>query len=115
MVAEHADLWNIPGPPHNSVDYLRERSRVLDRQCAAVGRDPARINRSTQLIVSYQDPASTRTAVQQVIELGITHIVLNLYMPFPHGVARWLADEIIGPALDQVRGHPAVRPAQAGP
>lgn len=112
VVAEHADLWNIPGPPHNTVDYLRERSQVLDRQCAAVGRDPSEITRSTQLIVSYQDPASTRTAVQQVIELGMTHIVLNLYMPFPHGVARWLADEIILPAMEQCRLHPAVRPAR---
>lgn len=28
----------------------------------------------------------------------MTHIVLNLYMPFPDGVARWVADEIVGPA-----------------
>ena len=31
VVAEHADIWNIPGPPHNSVEALAERSRMLDR------------------------------------------------------------------------------------
>ncbi len=49
IVAEHADIWNAIGPPANSVERLRERSRALDEECAAIGRDPDAIVRSVQL------------------------------------------------------------------
>lgn len=98
VVAEHADIWNIPGPPHNSIEYVRQRSRVLDEHCAAIGRDPREITRSTQTIVSYEDPAQTRADIQQLIGAGVTHIVLNLRTPFPRGVAQWVADELITPS-----------------
>lgn len=41
LVAEQADTWNIPGSPHNTVDAVDERSRVLDRHRVDFGRDPA--------------------------------------------------------------------------
>lgn len=96
VVAEHADIWNVPGPPHNDVAYLAERSRLLDEHCAAIGRDPREITRSTQLLVSYADPAATRDAVRALTGIGFTHLVLNLAAPYPPNVARWLAEEIIG-------------------
>ncbi|GAA1942871.1 LLM class flavin-dependent oxidoreductase [Kitasatospora viridis] len=97
LVAEHADIWNIPGPPHNSLERIAERSAVLDRQCAALGRDPRSITRSVQYIVSYDDPAADRKAVGELIAAGLTHIVLSLRSPYPPGAARWLVDEIITP------------------
>ncbi|MFF4211755.1 LLM class flavin-dependent oxidoreductase [Streptomyces sp. NPDC001796] len=95
LVAEHADMWNIPGPPHHTVEYVAERSRVLDAHCADLGRDPREITRSVQLLVSYDDPAATRAAVGELVAAGMNHIVLNLPRPYPRGVARWLADEVI--------------------
>ncbi|MER6129539.1 LLM class flavin-dependent oxidoreductase [Streptomyces sp. NPDC001795] len=95
LVAEHADMWNIPGPPHNSVEFVAERVRVLDAHCADLGRDPREITRSVQLLVSYDDPATTRATVDELVAAGMNHIVLNLPRPYPPGVARWLADEII--------------------
>ncbi|WP_101385529.1 MULTISPECIES: LLM class flavin-dependent oxidoreductase [Kitasatospora] len=97
LVAEHADIWNIPGPPHNSVEYLRERSQVLDAHCAAIGRDPGTITRSVQYIVSYDDPAGDRAALAQLIAAGFTHLVLSLRSPYPPGIARRLVDELITP------------------
>ena len=97
LVAEHADIWNVPGPPHASLEFLAERSAVLDRQCEAVGRDPASVLRSVQLIVSADDPAAVRHMVMQVIEIGFGHVVLAVRPPAPDNVARWLADEIIVP------------------
>ena len=41
--AEHADIWHAFG----SLETIRHKSAVLDRHCADVGRDPARIERST--------------------------------------------------------------------
>jgi alkanesulfonate monooxygenase SsuD/methylene tetrahydromethanopterin reductase-like flavin-dependent oxidoreductase (luciferase family) len=101
-VAEHADIWNIPGPPHNRVEHLAERSQVLDRCCAAAGRDPATITRSTQMIVGHDDPASTRDAAVALVQQGFTHIVLAPMPPYPEKVARWLVDEIILPVRERL-------------
>jgi len=97
LVAEHADLWNVPGPPHNAPAFLVDRARVLDAHCAAVGRDPRTITRSVQYIVSYEDPGTDRAVVTELIAAGFTHIVLSLRSPYPPGVVRRLVDEIITP------------------
>ncbi|WP_030178114.1 LLM class flavin-dependent oxidoreductase [Streptomyces sp. NRRL S-813] len=97
LVAEHADIWNIPGPPHNTLDRVIERGRVLDAHCAAIGRDPGTIVRSVQYIVSYDDPAGDRKAILDLIAAGLTHIVLSLRSPYPSQVAHRLVDEIITP------------------
>lgn len=98
LVAEHADAWNIPGPPHHGVEFVAERSRVLDAHCADLGRDPREIERSVQVLVSYDDPAATRETVAALVAAGMNHIVLSLPRPYPQGAARWLADEIIAKA-----------------
>ncbi|MEW2306679.1 LLM class flavin-dependent oxidoreductase [Streptomyces sp. NPDC006655] len=97
LVAEHADVWNVPGPPHHTVEFVAERSRVLDAHCADLGRDPAQIARSVQVLVSYDDPATTRATVTALIRAGMNHIVLSLPRPYPQGVARRLAEEVIAP------------------
>jgi alkanesulfonate monooxygenase SsuD/methylene tetrahydromethanopterin reductase-like flavin-dependent oxidoreductase (luciferase family) len=97
LIAEQADIWNIPGPPHNSVDFLRDRSRMLDEHCAAIGRDPAETTQSVQYIVSYDDVSAARKAIEELIEAGMNHIVLGLRTPYPDGVAHWVAEEIIRP------------------
>jgi len=97
LTAEHADIWNIPGPPHRDAAAVRERSERLDAHCAAIGRDPASLVRSVQTHVSYVDPAGTVATVRALAAAGITHVALNLRTPFPPGVARWVADNIIKP------------------
>ena len=42
ICAEYADAWNSFG----TVDEMRERNRILDEHCAAIGRDPQAIWRS---------------------------------------------------------------------
>jgi alkanesulfonate monooxygenase SsuD/methylene tetrahydromethanopterin reductase-like flavin-dependent oxidoreductase (luciferase family) len=95
VVAEHADVWNFPG---GDVEAALARGAVLDRICAEIGRDPAAITRSLPLRVSYDDPASTRDAIAKAVSAGFGHLVLSLPAPFPDGVARWVADEIITPS-----------------
>jgi alkanesulfonate monooxygenase SsuD/methylene tetrahydromethanopterin reductase-like flavin-dependent oxidoreductase (luciferase family) len=94
VVAEHADIWNIAGYP---LEECKARSALLDRYCTEIGRDPASITRSTNVRVSYEEPAATRDAVDEAVVAGFTHIVLSLSTPYPDNVARWVADEIIGP------------------
>ncbi|MFE3187943.1 LLM class flavin-dependent oxidoreductase [Nocardia sp. NPDC059240] len=102
LVAERADLWNIPGPPHNDLEFLTRRSRMLDAHCAEIGRDPGEITRSVQYIVDYADPAGTRATVLELIGAGFGHIVLSLRAPYPDKVAAWLVDNVITPVRERL-------------
>ena len=95
VVAQHADLWNIPGG--EEIADLVARSALLDRYCAEIGRDPATITRSIHLQVAYDQPELTRDRIQEAVRAGFTHIILGLPAPYPEGVARWVVDELITP------------------
>jgi alkanesulfonate monooxygenase SsuD/methylene tetrahydromethanopterin reductase-like flavin-dependent oxidoreductase (luciferase family) len=97
LVAEQADIWNVPGPPHGSLEFLADRARVLDQHCADLGRDPRTLTRSVQLIFSTGDAETARRTVREVIGLGFSHVVLAVRGQGPGDIPRWLADEIIGP------------------
>ena len=92
VVAEHADLWNIPG---HDIDDAINRSTLLDRYCAEIGRDPASVARSIHLPVSYDQPDITRDAIGRAIDAGFLHVVLGLASPYPVGIAQWVVDELI--------------------
>jgi len=92
VVAEHADVWNIPG---GDIGDVIRRSALLDRYCAEIGRDPATITRSIHLPVSYDQPDRTRDAIGKAVGAGFQHIVLGLSAPYPADVARWVADELV--------------------
>ena len=101
IVAEHADIWNYPGPPSPE---FRQRSQVLDKHCAAIGRDPADITRSMQTIVRCDDPAApaaTRALLLEMIDAGVTHIVLAAILGGRS--LRWVADEIVEPVIATAR------------
>jgi alkanesulfonate monooxygenase SsuD/methylene tetrahydromethanopterin reductase-like flavin-dependent oxidoreductase (luciferase family) len=102
VVAQHADLWNCPT---QTVEEFRHKNQVLNEHCAAIGRDPDEIVRSVQLLVWCEDPAvpaSTREHVLELIDAGVTHIVLAA-IACPGPPAQWLAEEIIEPVLAQTR------------
>ena len=102
VVAEHADLWNIPGGGDlDNIDDLLGRSALLDRFCAEIGRDPAEIARSIHLPLDYDRPGATRDAIGAALDAGFGHVILGLAAPYPTAVARWVADEVITP----VRGR----------
>ncbi|MFE0549283.1 LLM class flavin-dependent oxidoreductase [Streptomyces pilosus] len=96
VVAEHADLWNIPG---GDMDDVARRSALLDRYCAEIGRDPDSIVRSIHLPVDTVRPGVTREAIGEALDAGFRHIVLGLPAPYPEGVARWAAGELIRPSV----------------
>ena len=112
VVAEHADLWNIPG---GDIDDVISRSALLDRYCTEIGRDPASVTRSIHLSVSYDQPGSTRDAIGEAIAAGFRHIVLGLPAPYPAGVAQWVTDELITTSADPIRIEPAEVEHQTGP
>jgi hypothetical protein len=106
VVAEHADLWNVPGG--GDIDDVARRSALLDRYCTEIGRDPASITRPIHLPASYDEPGATRDAIGEAVDAGFGHVVLGLPAPYPTDVARWVTDELITPSA-QHRGRPRVR------
>ena len=111
VAAEHADVWNIPG---GDIDDAAGRSALLDRLCAEIGRDPASITRSIHLPVSYVDPGATRDAIGEALDAGFRHVVLGLPAPYPAGVARWVADELIPQSPEAETATSEARRAPAG-
>jgi alkanesulfonate monooxygenase SsuD/methylene tetrahydromethanopterin reductase-like flavin-dependent oxidoreductase (luciferase family) len=101
VVAEHADIWNYPGPPSPE---FRQRDQVLKDHCAAIGRDSSEITRSMQTIVRCDDPdapAATRALLLEMVDAGVTHLVLAAILGSRS--LRWLADEIIEPVLAETQ------------
>jgi alkanesulfonate monooxygenase SsuD/methylene tetrahydromethanopterin reductase-like flavin-dependent oxidoreductase (luciferase family) len=111
VVAQHADIWNCPT---STVAEFRHKSAVLDEHCRAIGRDPGEIIRSTQVLVSSEGPsdrpshlpqvlgpAAVRDRLVELIDAGVSHIVLAAVSPIPP--VQWLADEIVEPVLARVR------------
>jgi len=94
VVARHADAWNFPYP---DVEQFKRLNGILDGYCAEIGRDPALLMRSVQLIIDpKEDVAVTRQLVQSFIDAGAAHLVLGLRAQ-GQGIAHWLAEEIIEP------------------
>lgn len=94
IVAQYADIWNCVG---ENIENFKEKSAILDMHCANVERNPLEIQRSVQLMVDPANMDATRDKVRSFIEAGATHLILNLRMPFPEGIAHRLDEEIIQP------------------
>jgi alkanesulfonate monooxygenase SsuD/methylene tetrahydromethanopterin reductase-like flavin-dependent oxidoreductase (luciferase family) len=58
-VARVADLWNVSAPPED----LARKNAILDEHCAAVGRDPAAIRRTSSCWIVIRD---SRAAAERV-------------------------------------------------
>lgn len=110
LVAEYADMWNARG----SRDSLAASDRVLVDRCAAIGRDPATVERLTNRWISIRDDVATAgqvmdatnrhqgvtdtdpgiiavgppdvvaAAVRPVVDIGFRHLVVSLRAPWDH-------------------------------
>ncbi|OLC63050.1 MAG: LLM class F420-dependent oxidoreductase [Ktedonobacter sp. 13_1_40CM_4_52_4] len=94
VVAQYADIWNFAGGP---IDMFQHKNTVLDEHCAAIGRDPSTIERSVQLVINPNNLQETREITRSFIEVGATHIILNLRAPYPEGIVQRLTDEVAEP------------------
>jgi alkanesulfonate monooxygenase SsuD/methylene tetrahydromethanopterin reductase-like flavin-dependent oxidoreductase (luciferase family) len=66
IVARYADEWNCWGTP----ETLRHKIEVLSQHCAAVGRDPATIHKSAQVLWIMEgenDPATSAPSAQPTL------------------------------------------------
>lgn len=94
MVAKYADIWNaVSGTP----EEFTHKSKILDEHCAAIGRNPAEIVRSVQIPINPNDLQETRKVTQSLIEVGASHLVLNIRTPYPENIVRRLVTEVVEP------------------
>lgn len=100
VVAKHADVWNLSVAALSgeqwSFDQATALNGVLDEHCRTVGRDPAAIRRSAQLIWRGRD--DTLRGIDEAIRTGFTEIVVLLVGDEP----RRLADDAAA-ALPRMR------------
>jgi len=99
MVAKYADIWNFVG---GSTETFRHKNEVLDNYCAAIGRDPAAIERSVQVLVDPDNLSNARDTVRDYITAGATHLILNLRAPYPQGIVHRLAEEVAEPLRQEM-------------
>lgn len=95
VVAKHADIWNFSG---GTVETFRHKIEVLQGHCAAVGRNPAEIALGIQTRIDFDDLQASVNTIQEFVDAGATHIVLNLVAPYPASAVRRLVEEVI-PAI----------------
>jgi alkanesulfonate monooxygenase SsuD/methylene tetrahydromethanopterin reductase-like flavin-dependent oxidoreductase (luciferase family) len=109
VVAQHADIW--ASPTFTAADF-RRKSAVLDDHCAAIGRDPAEITRSSQVFFTAQEPpagssprfpgpAGARELLTELIDAGARHLVLA---PIGAPSMQWVADDVVKPVLSATGG-----------
>lgn len=68
LVAHHADMWHSFG----DADTFRHKDEVLREHCAAVGRDPAEIERTWGVRGDVLDHAD------ELVAAGVQHIILGV-------------------------------------
>ncbi len=94
IVAQYAAIWNFVG---GGVELFQQKNAVLENHCAAIGRDPQTIQRSTQVRVDPADLGEVRSRARSYAQAGITHLILSLSAPYPEGIVHRLDEEIIQP------------------
>lgn len=100
IVAEYADIWNFAGGP---VETFKHKVEVLRGHCETVGRNFDDIELSIQRPVNYDNFDETVEDIQQFVDAGATHIILNFRPPFPEGIVQRVADELI-PRIKPLQG-----------
>jgi alkanesulfonate monooxygenase SsuD/methylene tetrahydromethanopterin reductase-like flavin-dependent oxidoreductase (luciferase family) len=102
MAARYADGWNFASNLDGSADGFIVRRDVLLRACEAIGRDPAELTLSAQIIIPG-DPTGRRAALARALGFGrdgASHIMLTTPAREGAGGIRRLATEVAAPLRD---------------
>jgi F420-dependent oxidoreductase-like protein len=94
IVAQYAAIWNFIG---GGVESFQQKNAILENHCAAIGRDPQTILRSTQVRINLADLGEAHGRLHSYAQAGITHLILSLQAPYPEGIVHRLDEEIIQP------------------
>jgi len=102
IAARYADGWNYASNLDETLEGFRRRLETLRRECQAIGRDPAALTVSTQIVIPG-DPAGRRAATERAIAFGRAGSdEILLTTPARDGATgiRRLATEVAAPIRD---------------
>src|SRR5689334_3203695 len=92
VVAKHADMYNFGG---GTPEEAQHKNAVLDEHCAAIGRDPGAIRRSTQFYLKSEDEVSTiRERVAAFVAVGIDHVAIGVPTDYVPGIVKAIARQV---------------------
>jgi F420-dependent oxidoreductase-like protein len=98
LVAQYADASNVFGGP----ETIRHKFQVLREHCAAVGRDPGEIERSTLQTVKLAVDGSAGESPSEVVdrfgelsEAGAQHVIFSVRDPWNPRVMEILARDVL--------------------
>lgn len=116
IVARRADEWNTWGRP----EFLAQKGAVLDKHCEALGRDPASVFRSAQVLVDLDGAGTPMPERMPLVRVGVGEMQALLGAYADAGVGEFiLPDWNLGTgqrrrdALDRFLGEVAA-PFRAG-
>jgi F420-dependent oxidoreductase-like protein len=92
VVAKHADMYNFGG---GTPQEAQHKNAVLDEHCAAIGRDPSSIRRSTQFYLKSADEVSTiRERVAAFAAVGIDHVAIGVPTDYVPGIVEAISRQV---------------------
>jgi alkanesulfonate monooxygenase SsuD/methylene tetrahydromethanopterin reductase-like flavin-dependent oxidoreductase (luciferase family) len=99
LIARRADWWNFN---FTTADGYRRKRDIVDRHAQAAGRDPAQIVRTCfrmdcSLPASSADAARWRDELRPLIELGVTHFMLDFGLVSSTELIARFAEQVIDP------------------
>ena len=102
MAARYADGWNYASNLAGTVEGFIERRDRLLAECDAIGRDPAELTLSVQVVIPDESPGR-RQATDQAVRYGragANHIMLTTWARNGADGIRRLATEVAAPIRD---------------
>jgi alkanesulfonate monooxygenase SsuD/methylene tetrahydromethanopterin reductase-like flavin-dependent oxidoreductase (luciferase family) len=102
IAARHADGWNYASNLGGTLQGFIERRDVVLRECEAIGRDPAEIELSVQVVIP-PDGEPRRAATRAAMDYGragAAHILLTTLGREGAAGIRRLANEVAAPIRD---------------
>ncbi len=109
LVARHADIWNFFVDSADPATAKRICAQ-FEALCTQVGRDPAAVEKSTNLRAPQLSGLSSkeiRERVQALASAGVGHFILSLEAPFDRDLVRRFAKEVAAPLRQGAAATPS--------
>jgi F420-dependent oxidoreductase-like protein len=97
LAARRADIWHF-FVRSGAAEEAKQIAANFDALCRSVGRDPAKVEKSTSVrreAWGGQTAKELRDEVRGLVDAGVRHIILGLRAPFDHEILRGFAREVI--------------------
>lgn len=102
LAAKLADEWNA----WTSLETFRRKAAVLDEACAAIGRDPATIRRSTQALVELLSPSDPTPEPRRQVLAGTPEQLVDVLGQYAEaGLDEWILPDDGLPLPRQLELH----------